>query len=52
MLAGLYSQEYSWYSFLLDAKVVPRARVQLEGLSELKNQMTSGIKHVIFQLVP
>jgi hypothetical protein len=33
--AALYPQEYSWYSFLLEA-VNPTATVQLEGLGKLK----------------
>jgi hypothetical protein len=32
--AALYSQEDSWYSFLLEAESTPRAIVRLEGLGE------------------
>jgi hypothetical protein len=35
LCAGLYSQEYFWYSFLLEAEST------LEGLGQLKNPMTS-----------
>jgi hypothetical protein len=51
MLASLYPQEGSWYSFLLEAESTPRAIMRLEGLGELKNPMTSGIETVIFRLV-
>jgi hypothetical protein len=41
--ATLYTQEDSWYSFLLEAESIPG----LEGLGKLKNSMTSlGIKPV------
>jgi hypothetical protein len=33
-------QEDSWYSFLLEAESTSRAFVQMEGLGQLKNQMT------------
>jgi hypothetical protein len=48
----LYSQEDSWYSFLLKCWVDPRAIVWLEGLGQLKNPMTSlGIRPATFWLV-
>jgi hypothetical protein len=51
-LAALYTQEDSWYSFLLEAEFTPGAIVQLEGLGQLKNSITSlGIKPATFQLV-
>jgi hypothetical protein len=51
-MAALYPQEDSLYSFLLEADSTPRAIVQLEGLSQLKNTVTSlGIEPVTFQLV-
>jgi hypothetical protein len=34
--AALYPQEYSWYSFLLEAESTPGAIVRLEGLGKLK----------------
>jgi hypothetical protein len=37
--AALYPQEYSWYSFLLEAKSTV---VRLEGLGQLKSLMTSS----------
>jgi hypothetical protein len=40
-LAALYPQEYSWYSFVRGG-LDPRAIVWLEGLSQLKNPMTSS----------
>jgi hypothetical protein len=39
--AGLYSQEDSWYSFLLEAKPTPGSIVRLDGLGQLKNPVTS-----------
>jgi hypothetical protein len=49
--AAFYPQEYSWYSFLLEA-VDPRAIVRLEGLGQLKNPMTSSrIEPATYQLV-
>jgi hypothetical protein len=45
-------QEYSWYSFLLEAESTPRVIVRLEGLDQLKNPMTSsGYEPKTFQLV-
>jgi hypothetical protein len=42
-------QKNSWYSFLLEAELTPRAIVRLEGLDELKNPMTSsGFEPVTF----
>jgi hypothetical protein len=50
--AAFYPQEDSWYSFLLEAESTPRAIVRLEGLSQLKNLMTSsGIEPATFRLV-
>jgi hypothetical protein len=50
--SALYTQEDSWYSFLLETELTPGVIVQLEGLGQLKNPMTSlGIKPVTFQLV-
>jgi hypothetical protein len=47
--AALYSQEDSWYSFLLEAESTPG---RLEGLDQLKNPVTSsGIKSATFRLV-
>jgi hypothetical protein len=37
-------QEDSWYSFLLRDWVIPRARVQLEGLSQLKENHLIGTR--------
>jgi hypothetical protein len=34
-------QEYSWYSFMLEAESTPRGIVRLEGLGQLKNVITS-----------
>jgi hypothetical protein len=50
--AALYPEEDSWYSFLLEAWVDPRAIVRLEGLAQLKNPVTSwGIEPATFRLV-
>jgi hypothetical protein len=52
VLAALYPQEDSWYSFLLEAEFTPRVIVWLEGLSQLKNPVTSsGTKPGTFWLV-
>jgi hypothetical protein len=52
ILASLNGQDDSWYSLLLDAGVNPKAVMKLEGLDQLKNQMTSlGIELATFQLV-
>jgi hypothetical protein len=46
------AQEDSWYSFLFEVELTPRALVQLEGLSQLKNPVISlGIEPATFQLV-
>jgi hypothetical protein len=37
---ALYSQEDSWYSFLLEAESSPRPTVLLEGLGQLENPVT------------
>jgi hypothetical protein len=43
--------EDSWYSFVLEAESTPRTLVRLEGLSELRNRMTSsGIGPANFRL--
>jgi hypothetical protein len=49
----LYPQEDSWHSFLLEAESTPGPYiVQLEGLGQLKNPMTSsGIEPATFRLV-
>jgi hypothetical protein len=47
--ATLYSQEDSWYSFLLEAEWTPGQ--WLKELGELKNPMTSGIEPANFRLV-
>jgi hypothetical protein len=45
-------QEDSWYTFLLEAESTPRAIVRLEGLGQLKTQMTSsGIESATLRLV-
>jgi hypothetical protein len=45
MLAGLYTQEESWYSVPLEAELTPVAIMRMEGLGKLKNPMSSsGIK--------
>jgi hypothetical protein len=47
-----YTQEDSWYSFLLKRRINPGAIVQLEGLGQLKNPVTSlGNEPVTFWLV-
>jgi hypothetical protein len=50
VLAALYLQENSWYSFLLEAELIePRAIVWLEGIGQSKNPMTSsGIEPATF----
>jgi hypothetical protein len=50
-LAAFYSQEDSWYSYLLRGTVNPRAIVRLEGLGLLKNPVTLGIEPATFWLV-
>jgi hypothetical protein len=45
------TQEYTWYSFLLEAESTP-GTVRLEWLGELKNPMASpGIEPATFRLV-
>jgi hypothetical protein len=45
-------QEDSWYSFLLDADSTPGPYLQLEGLGQFKNLMTSSrIEPASFRLV-
>jgi hypothetical protein len=51
MPTTLYHQEDSWYSFSVRGWVDPRAIVQLEGLGQLKNSMTSSrIEPTTFRL--
>jgi hypothetical protein len=49
-LAALYPQEYSWYSFLLEAQSRLRSIVWLERSCQLKNSMTLGIESITFLL--
>jgi hypothetical protein len=50
--AALYSQEDSWYSFLLEAEFIPGDIVKLEELGQMKNPVTSmGIEPATFRLV-
>jgi hypothetical protein len=45
-------QEDSWYPFLLEAESTLRAMVQLEGLGQLKNPMTSSGLDSAYSVVP
>jgi hypothetical protein len=49
MLAALYLQEGSWYSFLLEAG--PKAIVPLKGLGKLIKSTSSGLDPATFWLV-
>jgi hypothetical protein len=54
MLAGFYSQEDSWYSFLLEAESIPRTIVRLEILGKLKKKKTmtsSGFERTTFSFI-
>jgi hypothetical protein len=54
VLATLYPHEGSWFLVLISVRglVDPRAIVQLEGVGQLKNPITSlGIKPVTLWLV-
>jgi hypothetical protein len=51
MPADIYTQEVSWYSFLLEAESTPGLIVQLEGSGPLKNPVTSGIEPMTLWLV-
>jgi hypothetical protein len=51
-MAALYPREISWYSFLFKAELTLGVIVQLEGLGQLKNPVTSlGIEPMTFHLV-
>jgi hypothetical protein len=51
-MASLYSQEDSWYSFLLETESTPRNVVPLKEICQLKNSMTSsGIELTTFRFV-
>jgi hypothetical protein len=48
--SALYTQEDSWYSFLLETESTPSPIMRLEGLSELKNPIiSSGIESATFR---